>query len=75
MIEQIKQHLIKNQITFYDHFTLALISGFLLMYASIASIIHAFIPCLFSNTAAKIVAQLYYKRIKNHPNESYRNFR
>lgn len=75
MIKQIKNHLYTNKISFKDHFVLAIISGFKLIYAGVTSIIHAFIPCVFDGSAAKVVAHLYFKRVKDHPNETYRNFK
>lgn len=75
MITKIKQHLTNNQITFLDHFNLAIISGVKLIYAGLSSIIHAFVPCFFDSTAAKIVANLYHQRIKHHPNKIYRDFK
>lgn len=74
MIKKIKKHLEVNRVTFIQHFIFAIQAGFLLLYAGIASIIHAFCPAWFDGTPAKIVAKLYKGRIKNHPNPEYRSF-
>jgi hypothetical protein len=74
MITKIQQHLKTNKISLKDHFVLAIWAGVLLIYAGVASIIHAFIPVLFDGVPAKIVSKIYNKRIKDHPNPEYRNF-
>ena len=51
----------------------AIKAGVLLLYAGVASIIHAICPALFDGVPARIVANLYHGRIKNHPNPDYRD--
>lgn len=72
MIKAIKKHLEVNQITFINHFMFAIKAGVLLLYAGVASIIHAICPALFDGVPSRIVANLYHGRIKNHPNPEYR---
>ena len=67
----IKQHLISSKTTYFEHNKFALYAGVLLLYAGFASIVHALLPNLFPSTAARIVAKLYNKRLKNHPNPDY----
>lgn len=68
----IRQHLRDSKTTYFEHLKFALYAGFMLLYAAIASIIHAIIPSLFPSTAANIVTKLYNVRLKNHPNPTYR---
>jgi hypothetical protein len=75
LLKKVREHLKINKISFIDHFVLAVWSGVLLIYAGMASIIHAFFPFLFDGTPARIVSKLYFKRIKDHPNPEYRDFK
>lgn len=53
-----KKHLTESNKTYCEHFAFALKAGVLLLWAAIASIIHAFIPSLFAFTSQKIVMKL-----------------
>lgn len=53
-----KKHLTESNKTYTEHFTFAFKAGFLLLWAAITSIIHAFIPSLFAFTSQKIVMRL-----------------
>ena len=68
------QHLIKSNETYASHSKWALKAGLTLIWAGISSILHAIHPSLFPFTSAKIVIDLYYKRLHNHPNSDYRNY-
>jgi hypothetical protein len=72
-MRSIKQHLQENKCTYLQHCFFALKAGILMILGGFASLVHAFIPCLFEGTSAKIVAGLYNGRIKNHPNKAYRS--
>jgi hypothetical protein len=74
MIKQSKEHLTKSKETYLPHFVWAFVSGFKLIWAGIASIIHGFVPGLFPGTAAKTVIDLYHKRLVDHPNKEYQNY-
>ena len=50
----------------------AVTAGFKLIYAGLASLIHAFIPGAFKGTAAFTVIDLYKQRLENHPNPLYK---
>lgn len=47
-----------------EHFAWAFCSGFRLLYAGIASIVHAFIPSFFPFVSEKIVIELAESAIK-----------
>lgn len=53
-----EKHLNEAGKSYFEHFKFALVAGFILIYAGIASIIHAFIPTLFPFTSQKIVKKL-----------------
>lgn len=69
----IKKHLEDNKCTYLQHYVFAVKAGILMIFGGLASLIHAFLPCIFQGTSAKIVASLYNGRIKNHPNKTYRD--
>ena len=71
---QSKRHLTKSKETWGRHCVFALFAGVKLIYAGIASIIHGFVPCFFEGTAAKIVIELYHRRLVNHPNPDYAKY-
>ena len=71
---QSKRHLAKSKETWSRHCVFALFAGVKLIYAGIASIIHGFVPCFFEGTAAKIVIELYHRRLVNHPNPDYAKY-
>ena len=56
-----KKHLDVSRKSYREHFSFAFIAGWLLIYAGITSIIHAFIPSLFPFTSLKIVKKLVEK--------------
>jgi hypothetical protein len=52
------KHLTESNKTYTEHFEFAFKAGLILLWASITSIIHAFIPGLFPFTSQKIVMNL-----------------
>ena len=56
-----KKHLSEAKKTYWNHFSFAFCAGWILIYAGITSIIHAFIPSLFPFTSQKIVKNLMEK--------------
>lgn len=72
MIKFLTQHLKDSQVTYIEHLKFALYASFQLLYASVASFIHAFIPFVFKGSAAFVVIKLYKQRLVNHPNKMYR---
>jgi len=71
-VGKIKQHLEDSNTNYFGHAKFALYAAVMLLYAALASVIHALLPNLFPSTAASIVSKLYNYRIKNHPNPLYR---
>ena len=53
-----KKHLTEAGKPYWRHFMFAFKAGFLLIYAGIASIIHALIPSIFPYVSQKIVKRL-----------------
>lgn len=53
-----KKHLTEAGKPYWRHFMFAFKAGFLLIYAGIASIIHALIPSIFPLVSQKIVLRL-----------------
>lgn len=75
MLKSSKHHLENSQCSYIEHLKFAIYASLLLVYAGIASLIHAFIPALFKGTAAFIVIKLYNQRLKNHPNPMYQTMK
>ena len=69
-----KRHLAKSKETWSRHCVFAFFAGVKLIYAGVASIIHGLVPCFFEGTAAKIVIELYHRRLVNHPNQDYAKY-
>lgn len=67
-------HLKDSKTTYFEHLKFAIYAGILLLYASIASLIHAIFPFLFKGTAACVVVKLYKQRLENHPNPVYQEW-
>jgi hypothetical protein len=68
------QHLVKSNESYWSHLTWALFASFQLLKASILSLLHAIYPGWFPFGAAKIVIDLYYKRLHNHTNSEYQDY-
>tara|TARA_B100000767_G_C19630199_1_gene477944 strand:+ start:711 stop:893 length:183 start_codon:yes stop_codon:yes gene_type:complete len=56
-----KKHLNEAGKSYLEHFKFAFITGIILLYAGITSIIHAIFPCFFKFTSLKIVKSLLKK--------------
>lgn len=52
-------HPAKVDETFFQHMLFAVKFAGLLFAAAGAALVHAFVPCLFENTASTIIARLY----------------
>lgn len=74
MIKKSLEHLEKSKETYPGHFVWAVLAGFRLIWAGIASIVHGLVPGLFPGTAAKTVIFLYHKRLVEHPNKEYQDY-
>lgn len=74
MFESSKKHLLDSQTNYAEHFKFAVHACILLFYASITSLIHAFIPGWFRGTPAFIVIKLYKQRLVGHPNQQYQEW-
>jgi hypothetical protein len=68
------QHLRDSNETYGSHSIWAVTSGFQLIWAGLMSLVHAVYPGWFSFGAAKIVIDLYYKRLHNHTNKNYQDY-
>jgi hypothetical protein len=56
--DMFEKHLNESNKTYMEHFAFAFKAGFILLWAGITSIIHAFIPSLFAFTSRDIVVHL-----------------
>lgn len=74
MFKKSKEHLNKSQEGYVSHLVWAELSGFRLILAGLASLVHGLVPGLFPGTAAMTVIDLYHKRLVDHPNNEYRDY-
>jgi len=74
MLKSSRQHLTESKTTYFEHFKFAIYASLQLLYASFASLVHAFIPSLFKGSAALVVIKLYTQRLLNHPNTVYQTW-
>ena len=74
MINLSKKHLRDSRCSYLEHFKFAMYAFMLLLWAAVASLIHAFVPALFKGTSAYIVIKLYKQRLRNHPNPQYQDW-
>jgi hypothetical protein len=74
MLKASREHLKKSQMTYGSHFIWAAYAGIKMILVGCSSIIHGLVPALFEGTAAKMVIDLYYKRIASHPNKDYQDY-
>ena len=68
------KHLQDSNETYFSHSKWAASAGIKLLWAGVASLLHAIHPSLFPFTTAKIVIDLYYKRLHNHHNKAYKQY-
>lgn len=68
------QHLKDSRTTYVEHAKWAAFAGVRLIWAGIASLLHAAHPALFPGTAARTVIDLYFKRLHDHPNPAYQDY-
>lgn len=66
------EHLTKSKVSYFQHIKWAILAGFRLIYAGVASIIHGIVPTLFDGTAPKIVIDIYHNHLLGHPNSEYK---
>jgi len=64
LIEKFLEHPNEQGETYLEHLYHAFRCGLLLSIASIACIIHSFIPFAFKNTATSIIRNILYQRCK-----------
>lgn len=74
MFKSVKQHLDDSQCSYIEHFKFAIVASGRLLWAAIASLIHAFVPSIFKGSAALVVIDLYKNRLENHPNSTYQDW-
>ena len=74
MFKKSKEHLNKSQEGYVSHLVWAELSGFRLILAGLASLVHGLVPGLFPGTAAMTVIDLYHKRLVDHPNNEYQDY-
>jgi hypothetical protein len=70
-VKKASNHLEKSRTTYTAHLKWAVYSGFVLIGAGIASILHGIFPSWFEGTTAKTVIEMFYRKLYNHPNKEY----
>lgn len=70
-----QMHLQKSQKGYFDHFYHAFILGLVLIYAGIASILHAFLPFLFPAYSANKVTWMYIRVVLDSANPDIQGYR
>jgi hypothetical protein len=65
-------HLNKSRVTYFQHLRWAIVAGTRLIWAGIASIIHGVCPRLFDQVAPRIIIDIFYGHLKDHPNQDYK---
>lgn len=56
-----KEHLAQANKTYFEHFKFSFYAGWMLLWAGVTSIIHAFLPNVFPFVSRKIIATLLEK--------------
>ena len=74
MLKKSIRHLEASKETYSSHLFWAVYAGFKLIFVGISSIIHGFIPSVFTGTAAKTIIDFYHDRLVNHPNKEYTDY-
>lgn len=54
-INKLKQHLIENDMTYYQHLKFAIFYGFVCLVAGLCLIVHAIFPCWFQTSGSDLV--------------------
>jgi hypothetical protein len=73
MFSKSRQHLVDSNCSYFEHLKFAVVAGARLIWAGVASLVHAIIPQFFPGTAAFTVIDLYKERLENHPNPIYQD--
>jgi hypothetical protein len=68
------KHLEESQESYVSHCKWAVSAGLLMIWGGILSVIHGVLPSVFPFKSAKIIVDLYYKRLHNHKNKNYRDY-
>ena len=67
-------HLEASKETYLAHMKWAILAGFRLIFAGVASILHGIYPGWFPFRSARTVIDLYHQRLENHPNPDYQEY-
>ncbi|MCD8515676.1 MAG: DUF6356 family protein [Burkholderiaceae bacterium] len=71
IINDSKQHLQASRVSYFPHLFSGVWLGFKIMYLGLTSIFHAFVPAWFEGDAPLGVANLFYRKVYNHPNPAF----
>jgi hypothetical protein len=74
-IETAQNHLQKSKMSYLVHLYHALSLGIILIYAGIASIIHALLPCFFAAYSANKVSRIFYRVVDRSANPDIQGYR
>lgn len=68
----IKEHLIKSNVTYRDHTSHAVCTGWRLIWGGITSIIHGICPVLYDGVAPRMIIDIYHDHLISHNNKEYK---
>jgi hypothetical protein len=74
-IQIAQEHLQKSKKTYFNHLYHASMLGLVLIYAGIASIIHALLPCFFAAYSANKVTRIFYRVVYTSANPDIQGYR
>jgi len=64
IFDNMREHLVQQNETYFEHMLIALTCSFQLALAAACCFVHAFFPFLFTRTATKIASDILNKRGK-----------
>jgi hypothetical protein len=74
-IELSLAHIQKSKMGYFTHLYHAVSLGLVLIYAGIASIIHALIPCIYAAYSANKVTRIFYRVVYTSANPDIQGYR
>jgi hypothetical protein len=74
-IQTAHEHLQKSKMGYFTHLYHAFSLGLVLIYAGLASIIHALIPCIYAAYSANKVTRIFYRVVYTSVNPDIQGYR
>lgn len=66
-----KQHLQMSRVSYFPHLFSGIWLGLKIIYLGLTSIFHAIVPAWFEGDAPLGVANIFYRKVYNHPNPAF----